>query len=148
MRFVSSYSMTAGVRGGLQIVELMVSPGPQGVRLLLTQSPYLGPLSVGRFILGSERTEEGVRLLFTPLRPRADSLIVADRLAACDFLYLKGGRVDRNDEWVPLWDDPGQLPQAVRIEMRPLERRDASAAGDGRRRGASALCTPVMGLIQ
>ncbi len=122
MRFVSSYSMTEGVRGGLQIVELMVSTGPSGLRLLLTQSRYQGPLSVGRFIIGSEPSEKGQRLLFAPLQPRADSLIVADRLAACDFLFLRSDRRERQDEWVPVWDDLRQLPQAIKVEMRPLER--------------------------
>ena len=122
MRFVSSYSITKGSRGGLQIVELMVAKGPKGLRLLLTQSPYLGPLSVGRFIVGGERTDRGLRPIFAPLRARADSLIVADQLASCDFIFLREARRgEERDEWIPVWDDLRQLPQAVRVEMRPLE---------------------------
>ena len=124
MRFVSSYSMTEGVRGGLQIVELQVSPGDEGMRLLLTQSPYQGPLSIGRFVVGVEQLPDpsARRVLFTPLRPRADSLIVADRLSAVNFSYLRGARRrGEPDVWVSVWDYPQQLPQAIRVEIQPLE---------------------------
>jgi len=124
MRFVSSYSMTEGVRGGLQIVELQTSPGQEGTRLILTQSPYQGPLSVGRFITGAEPLSEpgSFHLLFTPLQVRADSLIVADRLSEVRFSYLRGPRgPNEPDVWVSVWDQPQQLPQAIRVDMRPLE---------------------------
>lgn len=124
MRFVSSYSVTEGVRGGLQIIELQVSPGEEGMRLLLTQTPYRGPLSVGRFIVGSESlgAPGSVRMLFTPLQARPDSLIVADRLGGAVFSYLRGSdRVGEPDRWVPLWDQPQQLPQAIRVDIQPLE---------------------------
>lgn len=124
MRFVSSYSMTEGVRGGLQIVELQTSPGQEGTRLILTQSPYQGPLSVGRFITGAEPLAEprSFHLLFTPLQTRADSLIVADRLASASFSYLRGSRgPNEPDAWVSVWDNPQQLPQAIRVDMQPLE---------------------------
>jgi hypothetical protein len=62
------------------------------------------------------------RLLFTPLQTRADSLIVADRLAAVSFSYLRGPRVPNDpDVWVPVWDQLQQLPQAIRVELQPLE---------------------------
>lgn len=124
MRFVSSYSMTDGVRGGLQIVELQTSPGQEGTRLILTQSPYQGPLSVGRFITGVEPLAEprSFHLLFTPLQVRADSLIVADRLSEVRFSYLRGPRgPNEPDAWVSVWDQPQQLPQAIRVDMQPLE---------------------------
>lgn len=123
MRFVSSYSMTEGVRGGLQIVELQVSPGREGMRLLLTQTPYQGPLSVGRFIIGSERLPQpgAMRLFFTPIQPRADTLIAADRLRSAAFSYLKGSlRQGEPDVWVAVWDQPQQLPQAIRVQLEPL----------------------------
>jgi hypothetical protein len=124
MRFVSSYSMIDGVRGGLQIVELQTSPGPEGTRLILTQSPYQGPLSVGRFITGAEPLAEprSFHMLFTPLQTRADSLIVADRLSEARFSYLRGPRGPTDpDIWVSVWDQPQQLPQAIRVDMQPLE---------------------------
>ncbi len=124
MRFVSSYSMTEGVRGGLQIVELQASPGQEGTRLILTQTPYQGPLSVGRFIIGIEPLSEpaSFQVLFTPLETRADSLIVADRLSEVRFSYLRGPRgPNEPDTWVSVWDQPRQLPQAIRVDLRPLE---------------------------
>lgn len=124
MRFVSSYSMTSGVRGGLQIVELQTSPGQEGTRLILTQTPYQGPLSVGRFIIGAEPLAEprSYHVLFTPLQVRPDSLIVADRLAEVRFSYLRGPRgPNEPDVWVPVWDQPQQLPQAIRVDLQPLE---------------------------
>jgi general secretion pathway protein J len=124
MRFVSSYSMTEGVRGGLQVVELQTSPGQEGTRLILTQTPYQGPLSVGRFIVGVDPLPEppSFHLLFTPLQVRADSLIVADRLAEVRFSYLRGPRrPNEPDAWVSVWDQPRQLPQAIRVDLRPFE---------------------------
>ena len=124
MRFVSSYSMTEGVRGGLQIVELQTSPGQEGTRLILTQTPYQGPLSVGRFIVGVEPLPQPLsfHLLFTPLETRADSLIVADRLSEARFSYLRGPRgPNQPDAWVSVWDQPQQLPQAIRVDLQPLE---------------------------
>lgn len=124
MRFVSSYSMTEGVRGGLQIVELQTSPGQEGTRLILTQTPYQGPLSVGRFIVGAEPLPEtqSFHVLFTPLVTRADSLIVADRLSEVRFSYLRGRRSPNEpDVWVPVWDQPQQLPQAIRVDLQALE---------------------------
>ena len=78
MRFVSSYSLEAGVRAGLRIVELSVISGDEGRRLILNELPYRGPRSVGVFALQSvpERTSfSGRRIIFTPVRARADSLI-------------------------------------------------------------------------
>jgi len=123
MRFVSSYSMTEGVRGGLRILELNVQRGPNGLRLVLTESPYRGPLSVGRYITGVEPTQDGrTRLLFTEVRPREDSLIVADALEACTFSYLRAPDAPgRPSEWTPVWDDLRKLPEAVRVELQPEE---------------------------
>ena len=123
MRFVSSYSMTEGVRGGLRILELNVQRGANGLRLVLTESPYRGPASVGRYITGVEPSIEGRnRLLFSTVRPRADSLIVADALADCTFSYLRQGRrPDEPSEWIPVWDDMQKLPEAVRIALEPKE---------------------------
>ena len=69
MRFVSSYSMYEGVRGGLRIVELNTMRTTEGLRLVLTESPYLGSMSIGRFIRGSERSGRFLRVLFDPVRP-------------------------------------------------------------------------------
>ncbi len=122
MRFVTSYSLLEGVRGGLQVVELLSRRTKDGFSLLLTHSPYRGPLSVGRFIMGSEPSLDRTsrRLIFSPIRTRADTMIVADQLETCAFSYL--GEPRRPDEpvmWKPVWEDDKQIPAAVRIEMSP-----------------------------
>lgn len=120
MRFVSSYSMYEGVRGGLHIVELNTMRTTEGLRLVLTESPYLGAMSVGRFVRGSERSGRFLRILFDPVRPREDSLIVADRLGDIEFAYRAEpeGPNDRDEmEWTPTWDNSRQLPSAIRVRL-------------------------------
>ena len=122
MRFVTSYSLLEGVRGGLQVVELLSRGREKGLSLLLTHSPYRGPLSVGRFIMGREPSLDRTssRLIFSPIRTRPDTMIVADQLEACSFSYLAEPRnPDEPPRWKPVWDDDRQIPAAVRIEMRP-----------------------------
>jgi prepilin-type N-terminal cleavage/methylation domain-containing protein len=121
MRFVSSYSLAAGVRSGLRIVELMVIPGDKGQRLILNELPYQGPRSVGAFALNvvdDRASISGRRIVFGPIKARANSLIVADQLGLCRFSYLRyPPNVDAPGEWVPVWDDPRKVPVAVRLEM-------------------------------
>lgn len=126
MRLVTSYSWTGGVRTGLRLVELLVSPGREGegVRLLLTESPYRGPAMVGAFIRGSAPSARSgrPRLLFSAIRTRPDTLIVADRLARCRFLYLLAP--ENRDEpslWLAEWDEARKIPAAIRVEMEPLD---------------------------
>jgi len=125
MRFVSSYSMAEGVRGGLRIVELNTMSTTKGLRLVLTESPYLGPQSVGRFIRGTERTGRYTRLLFDPVRPREDSLIVADQLSAIEFAYrAEPEQQNRSEEaeWEPTWDNSRRMPAAIRVRLIPDEK--------------------------
>ena len=120
MRFVSSYSMYEGVRGGLRIVELNTMRTTEGLRLVLTESPYLGSRSVGRFVRGSERSGRYLRLLFDPVRPREDSLIVADKLGKVEFAYRgePEGPNDRDEvEWTPTWGNSRQMPAAIRVQL-------------------------------
>ncbi len=123
MRFVSDYSLTAGVRGGLRIVELQVSDSSRGIRVLLNEIPYLGARSAGSLILEVARDPVSGRrqTIFPPIRPRATSLIIADQLAACRFSYLKPGR-NRNEVavWVPVWEEIDRIPGAIRVELTPL----------------------------
>ena len=122
MRFVSGYSSSDGRRGGLEIVELAVIEGPNGLRLTMTESPYRGPASVGRFVVGMIPPADGLeeRVDFLPVQPRPDSLIAADRLSRCTFSYLKRPRQPNAPAvWQPVWDGLVELPAAVRIAMEP-----------------------------
>lgn len=120
MRFISSYSLEAGARGQLQVIELNVQQARNGLRLVLTQSPFRGGPSVGRYIVGVDSSAGAPRLLFRPVQPRADSLIVADQLAAVSFEYLREGRTPRDPAlWRTAWDDMQQIPAAVRVILEP-----------------------------
>ena len=122
MRFVSSYSLAAGARGQLQIVELNVQEATNGLRLVLTESPYRGGMSIGRYVVGMDRGRELPRILFAPVTPRSDSLIVADQLGRCTFEYLREPRTPTQPaEWRAVWDDLQQLPAAVRIVLEPAK---------------------------
>ena len=125
MRFVSSYSVTEGVRGGLRIVELQVSTGGKGLRILLNQLPYLGPLSAGSLVADrvSDPDFPRGRIIFSPIRALPTSLIIADELAACTFSYLRRPR--RRGEpsaWLPYWGEHDSLPAAIRVNLSSASR--------------------------
>ena len=122
MRFVSAYSVTEGVRGGLRIVELRVSSAPNGLRILLNQLPYLGPLSAGSLVADrvSDPDFPRGRIIFSPIRALPTSLIIADELATCNFSYLRRSR--RQGEptaWLAYWGELDSLPAAIRVSLSP-----------------------------
>jgi general secretion pathway protein J len=122
MRFVSSYSVTEGRRGGLQIVELQIVDSERGRRVLLNQMPYRGPLSVGMLVAGFVRDENFPRgrVIFQPIQPRATSLIILDELQDCQFVYLKPpGQYMGPSVWIDYWDETYMLPVAVAIRLTP-----------------------------
>ena len=127
MRFVTSHSITAGSRGGLRITELQVVDAPgKGRRVLLNQLPYRGPFSAGSFVSGWVPIPEppGRQLVFEPIRALPNvSLIIADQLADCGFLYLERPRSrDDPSRWVPRWRDLHRLPGAITINLTPASR--------------------------
>lgn len=110
---VSSYSLSEGSRGYPRLLAMQVVPGERGGwRLIVNESLYTGPFSITPFCAGG---------LFAPVPIRADSFILADRLASCQFVYLER-RADGSllgGNWVGIWNRP-DLPQAVRVMMEPL----------------------------
>jgi general secretion pathway protein J len=128
MRFVSSYSVTEGQRGGLQIVELQIVNSERGRRVLLNQMPYRGPLSIGALVAGFVRDANFPRgrVIFQPIQPRATSLIILDELQECQFAYLKPPvNYLGPSAWIDYWDEIRMLPVAVAIRLTPRD-------GDGR----------------
>jgi hypothetical protein len=124
MRFVSEYSLTAGRRGGLRIVELQIGDASRGRRILLNELPYGGPGALGSMITGmeSDPISGAPRLLFVPIVPRATSLIIADELESCRFSYLRLPRTRAEPAlWAPQWDDLTRFPGAIRVEMMPRQ---------------------------
>ncbi len=124
MRFVTTYSIEGGARGMPQIVELFVIPGEsgQGVRLVVNETPYTGPVGAGFLCLPpAPDAEIGMSFVrFAPPMPGPRSFVLADKLAHCRFEYLESLRPS-TEKWLPLWGRVDIWPSAVRIEMAPLE---------------------------
>src|SRR5579871_2885556 len=111
LHLVSSYSMTEGARGYARLVELQVIPADRGVRLIANEVLYAGPTSAAQFCIGGA---------FQPGRPTPQSLVLADRLAYCRFVYQAGDKESpKGGAWGEAWNKP-DLPYAVRVEMAPL----------------------------
>jgi hypothetical protein len=115
MRLVSTFSLQGAWRGQVQILEIFVIPGAdgRGVRLVVNELPYPGPLAVGKICLGQGK--------FLPALPSPNSFVLADKLAFCRFSYLgKPKDMTLPAIWGPLFASL-TWPQAVRIEMAPLD---------------------------
>ncbi len=123
MRFVSTYSLEEGWRGYPHILEFQVIPGAngEGVRLVVNELPYTGPLSAGALCLGLVPQPElgAAAPAFRPIQTGPQSFILADRLASCRFSYRETLTFPALDRWVNRWVVP-RWPSAVRIEMEPL----------------------------
>ena len=118
MRFVSSYSLQEAARGLPRILELQVIPGEgaRGVRLVVNEHLYSGPLSAGFFCLGPGA--DGFR--FRPIEIGPQSFVLADRLAFCRFSYQERPPAPAEAKWTPAWILP-RWPGAIRVEMGPLD---------------------------
>jgi prepilin-type N-terminal cleavage/methylation domain-containing protein len=115
MRLVSAYSLQGGWRGQPQILELFVIAGEngQGVRLVVNETLYTGPLGTGRLCTGPRQ--------FVPVNAGAQSFVLADKLAYCRFRYLMpAAGAGQLPEWKEIFTAQ-TWPLAVRIEMAPLE---------------------------
>src|ERR1022692_2549210 len=115
MRLVSTFSLQGAWRGQAQILEIFVIPGAEGrgVRLVVNEIPYQGPLSAGRLCTAKNK--------FLAASAGPDSFVLADKLAFCRFTYL-----DQPEDqelplrWFPRFMGP-TWPRAVRIDMAPLD---------------------------
>lgn len=130
MRFVTSYSLNDGWRGRPQIAVLQVIPGDivpgdprRGVRLIVNELLYTGPVQAGESITGVEADPVSGQPVaqFVPVAPGSQSFVLADRLAFCRFLYLQPLPEAPFQIWRPDWVMPARLPLGVRIEMAPLD---------------------------
>ena len=122
MRFVSTYSLQDASRGYPQILEFQVIPGEQeGVRLVVNEHVYSGPVSTGAFCLGN-RIDPATHArvpLFRPIVTGAGSFVIADRLAYCRFSFETPRVGVQPAVWVNYWTLVN-WPLAIRIEMAPL----------------------------
>jgi hypothetical protein len=109
MRLVTAFSMKEGWRGYPRVVELQVVPRESGgVRLIGTEHLYYGPASLAPFCRDGK---------FLPVQHDARSVVLADDLAFCRFLF----REPKTDgAWLPVWRND-LLPGAIRVELAPLK---------------------------
>ncbi|MCS7025538.1 MAG: prepilin-type N-terminal cleavage/methylation domain-containing protein [Bryobacteraceae bacterium] len=139
MRFVSQFSLAGASRGFPQILEFQVIPGEEGrgVRLIVNEHLYTGPLSTGRFCYGlAPDPETGTSLArFTPVVTGPGSFVLADQLAFCRFLYKETLPDPPFERWLPRWVAT-YLPAAIRVEMQPL-------ALDPAKIGLTSFVSPV-----
>jgi general secretion pathway protein J len=122
MRFVSTYSLKEASRGAPRILEFSVIPGTEGgVRLIVNEWPYTGPLSAGAMVTGQiPGGDYGVITTFRPIVPGAGSFVLADNLASCRFIFQELRPQPEYQRWDEVWSKP-EWPKAIRIEMAPLK---------------------------
>jgi prepilin-type N-terminal cleavage/methylation domain-containing protein len=125
MRFVSSFSLDEASRGYPRILEFAVIPGEKnrGVRLVVNEYQYTGPLSAGASCLGfvdNVAPDIPRAPLFRAIEPGPRSFVLADRLAFCRFAFMQVVPPPEFARWYPEWRFP-RWPGAVRVEMEPLE---------------------------
>jgi hypothetical protein len=89
MRFVSTYSLNEASRGYPRILEFTVIPGDkgEGVRLVVNEFVYTGPLSAGMSCAGVQPGPVGPQIIFKPVQISNASFVLADRLASCQFAF-------------------------------------------------------------
>ena len=123
LRMVSSYSLQEAARGYPRILEFQVIPGDhgEGVRLIVNERYYAGPISAGSLCAGFAPDPATGRQAprFRPVAVGPSSFVLADHLAYCRFIYRETLPPPALEKWWPTWSKP-LLPSAVRIEMAPL----------------------------
>ena len=128
MRLVSNFSLQQGSRGLPMILEFMVIAGEQGrgVRLVVNEHTYTGPLSAGAFCAGQAPDATGMmQTVYVPIEAGSSSFVLADKLAYCRFSYRflppqVNPLIPTPEVWLAHWPKPF-LPNAIRIDMAPLE---------------------------
>lgn len=123
MRFVSTYSLQEASRGYPQILEFQVIPGENGVgvRLIVNETLYTGPLGNGAHCLGITPGPAGVpKIIWRPVAAAPASFILADKLARCSFAFKEQRDLPQPDLWHVSWPHD-YTPAAVRIDLAPIE---------------------------
>jgi hypothetical protein len=125
MRFVSTYSLENAWRGKMQITALQVIAGEkdQGVRLIVNETPYTGPLQTGLSIVSVDPDPVTNRMIthYAPIVPGPQSFVLADRLKYCRFTYLERLTLAPFQVWQTAWTRSDILPWGIRIEMAPFD---------------------------
>ncbi len=122
MRFVSTFSLNEGGRGMPRILEYQVIPGEQeGVRLVLNERVYGGPMAAGVLCMGMAPNMVGQQMPnFRPIETGPGSFVLADKLAGCQFSYRAPAVPGKPARWMSVWTEQ-KLPDEIHIEMAPLQ---------------------------
>ena len=124
MRFVSSYSLDEASRGYPRILEYQVIPGEngEGVRLVVNEFWYTGPLSAGSSCVGvvHDPAIGAPRMIFRPVQVGQTSFVLADKLAQCLFFFKERTGTSKARYMGPALGRNRKLRDAIRIEMTPL----------------------------
>jgi prepilin-type N-terminal cleavage/methylation domain-containing protein len=127
MRFASSYSLEEGARGYPHILEYLVIPGEEGrgVRLVMNEYIYTGPISAGATCAGGIGGVDGLIGRYRPVEIGPKAFVLADKLSRCSFAYKEEVDHPPFEIWQPEWRSI-KLPVAVRIDLAPLEPEGAN----------------------
>jgi prepilin-type N-terminal cleavage/methylation domain-containing protein len=125
LTMVSTYSLQEAWRGRPQLLQFFVLPSDQGagLRLVVNETPYLGPISGGSLCVSVVLDSQTGVPLAQFQRPAASekSFVLADHLAYCRFKYLTPSQKPGEPAmWLPSFTIAG-WPSGIRIEMAPLE---------------------------
>ena len=124
MRFVSTFSLQEASRGYPRILEYQVIPGEdgRGVRLVVNELLYSGPLSTGATCVGifSDPAVGVPLIIFRPVIISPGSFVLVDKLASCRMRYKEEREIPLAEIWHDRWTKQ-RNPSAVRIEMVPLD---------------------------
>lgn len=125
MRFASAFSLEEGTRGYPRILEYQVIPRDdgEGVRLIVNEWLYSGPISAGAACAGVIGVPNGQIGRYRPPVIGERSFVLADNLARCSFAYKEDLDQPPFERWVPAWRS-SRFPAAIRVELVP---RDESA---------------------
>jgi prepilin-type N-terminal cleavage/methylation domain-containing protein len=122
MRMVSAYSIQHAHRGPAMALDFKVIPGESGgVRLIVNERPYAGAKSLRDSCVGLVADPQFMSssAQFRPIEIGSWSFVLADKLAACRFVFLRRNPFTQKEEWLERWGGD-QLPAAIRVEMLPL----------------------------
>jgi prepilin-type N-terminal cleavage/methylation domain-containing protein len=132
MTFVSTYSLEESSRGFPRILEYSVIRGERGLRLIVNEIVYPGPVNAGFLCTG---LNNGIpQFAAAGVSPR--SFVLADNLAYVHFIYRQTVLPPELQKWTDTWTVPDFVPSGVRIEMAPL-------LADSSRLQVSTVSVPV-----